>query len=69
MSSSQSKIDTFQFHWIWSPYYSFPDTDIEQKNMNVSKNMLRIFEAQSKRKVKNTEPRTKIPKNSYKKSV
>ena len=35
------------------------ETDIEYKNKNVSKNMLRIFEAHFRGKVKNIEPRAK----------
>ena len=61
LSNSQNKIDTFDFDWICSHYDSiFPNSDIEQNNMNVSKKMLRIFGAQSKGKVENTEPRKNI---------
>ena len=35
------------------------ETDIEYKNKNVSKNMLRIFEAHFREKIKNTKPRAK----------
>ena len=35
------------------------ETDIEYKDKNVSKNMLRIFEAHFRGKIKNIEPRAK----------
>ena len=34
------------------------ESDIEYKNKNVSKNMLRIFEAHFRMQIKNTKPRT-----------
>ena len=60
MSYSQGKNDTY-LNYICCLYDPFPDTDIKQKNMNVSKNMLRIFAARSKEKNENTEPQTKMP--------
>ena len=39
----------------------FQKNAIEYKSKYISKNMLRIFKAPSKGKVKNTEPQTKIP--------
>ena len=35
LKSSQNRIDTLEFYCICPPYDLFPDTDIEQKNMNL----------------------------------